>query len=197
VLLLIFLYQTTLPLPQQELFLLRWAAVPMEITTATDLDPRVPFPIVLTLVTSIFLHADLLHFSGNVLLLLLVAPSVERVLGAWASLGVFLVGGTLGALAQAWATPASLTNLVGASGAIAALIGAGLVIGCLPQYSRLVVFGWMGMQLAGLIDARVDLTGVTGGIAFWSHAVGLMCGIVVAALWRWHARRINPKIPPC
>lgn len=176
-LLLIFVYQTTLPQTEAELFILRWATVPVEVMEGTDLEPRVPFPIAGTLLTSLFLHAGWLHLAGNLLLIGLFGPPVERRAGPWLTLAIFLAGGALGAAAQVWAHPDSLVNLVGASGGGAALIGACLVAGRPPMALRLVFIAWATMQVAELVSTYGRLSGVEGGMALWSHAVGLAVGL--------------------
>lgn len=178
VLLLVHLYQVSLPPEARELFILRWAAVPMEIAETTDLAPTVPFPIAGTLLTSVFLHGGWLHLAGNLLLLALFSPPLERAAGPWATLGIFLAGGTLGALAQVLLYPASLVNLLGASGAGAALMGACLVAASPPMALRLVFIAWATMQGAELVSALGRLGGVEGGMALGSHLAGLAVGLV-------------------
>jgi membrane associated rhomboid family serine protease len=181
-LLLVFLYQSGLPQPDHDLFILRWAAVPMEVTEATDLEPHVPFPIAGTLTTSIFLHAGWLHLVGNLLLLGLFAPLYERAAGPWATLGVFVVGGTLGAAAQAYAHPDSLVNLVGASGGCAALMGAALVAARTPLALKMVFVAWLTIQIAEFASGFDRYDWIEGGMAVWSHAGGLAVGLLAGAL---------------
>lgn len=181
---LVHLYQSALPPDGQELFILRWSAVPMEIAEATDLEPRVPFPVAGTLLTSVFLHADWLHLASNLLLLALFAPRLERAAGPWATLAIFLAGGALGAAAQTVAHPNSLVNLVGASGGGAALMGACLVAARPPMALRLIFIAWATMQAAELVSRLTRGARVEDGAALWSHlaglAVGLLAGLLIA-----------------
>jgi membrane associated rhomboid family serine protease len=182
VLLLIFAYQAALPQTEADLFILRWATVPMEVMEQTDLEPHVPFPIAGTLLTSLFLHASWLHLAGNLLLLALFGPLLERRVGPWATLAIFVVGGVLGAAAQAASHPDSLVNLVGASGGGAALMGACLVAGRPPLALRLVFIAWATMQVAEFATTFDRFDWIEGGMALWSHAVGLGVGLVAGLI---------------
>lgn len=181
-LLLVYLYQAALPEREQTLFILRWSAVPMEIAEASDLEPQVPFPIAGTLLSSLFVHAGWLHLAGNLLLLALFAPRLERAAGPWATLAIFLAGGVLGAAAQVWAHPNSLVNLVGASGGGAALMGACLLAAGPPMALRLIFIAWATMQAVELVSRLGSAGGLERGTAVLSHLAGLAFGLAVGLL---------------
>jgi membrane associated rhomboid family serine protease len=185
--LLAFAYQATLTPEQRDLFILRWSVVPMEVFEATDLEPTVPFPIAGTLLSALFLHADLAHLLINMGLLLAFGPLIERRVGFWRALVIFLAGGLLGGLAQIAANPLTLASLLGASGAIAALIGAALIV---PRasYHTLIMVAWGSMQAAGLFDAMVNTRWISGGLAIWSHLGGLVAGALLMLIWRRYSR---------
>ena len=148
------------------------------------------------LVTAMFLHADILHFGGNMVFLWIFGDNVEDRLGHLPYLAFYLATGTLAALAQVAADPSSQVPMIGASGAIAAVMGAYFLL--YPQ-SRvltavfLIVFMdvieipalfflgvWFLLQLAQ--GALSSSAGVQGGIAFWAHAAGFAAGSLVG-LW--------------
>ena len=148
------------------------------------------------LFTAMFLHADILHFGGNMVFLWIFGDNVEDRLGHVRYLLFYLAVGALASLAQVAADPASQVPLIGASGAIAGVMGAYFLL--YPQ-SRvltavfLIVFMdvvevpaifflgvWFLLQLAQ--GALSSSAGVQGGIAFWAHATGFAAGALVG-LW--------------
>ncbi len=216
-------------------FTLAFAATPLEITANTDLDqmvpreervpvrdpfgqgvrvvPRVrniehfacPIPVRLTLLTSMFLHGSWMHLLGNMLYLWIVGDNVEEVLGGARYLIVYLACGLVGSLAQIMVNPESVTPTLGASGAIAGVMGAYVVwfphnqirvllfrfITVLPAI--LVIGGWIALQIwlgAGAIDPR---RGDTGGVAYLAHVGGAITGIFVAFLFYDDATYIKQR----
>jgi membrane associated rhomboid family serine protease len=151
------------------------------------------------LVTSIFLHAGWLHLLGNGLYLWVFGPRVERWLGAARYLVFFLAGGAVAGLAHAAAAPTSLVPTLGASGAIAALMGAYFVrwpqarvstLLVLPFFVRTVALrAWLylGLWIAWQLAAATTPAAAPdeGGVAWWAHVAGFALGAGVAlALWR-------------
>ena len=143
-----------------------------------------------------FLHADLLHFGGNMVFLWIFGDNVEDRLGHLRYLGFYLACGLLAAMAQVAADPSSQVPLIGASGAIAGVMGAYFL---LYPHSRvltavfLIVFMdvievpaifflgvWFLLQLAQGALGWSD--GIQGGVAFWAHAAGFTAGAAVG-LW--------------
>jgi rhomboid family protein len=146
-------------------------------------------------VTSMFVHSGWLHIGGNMLSLWIFGDNVEDRLGHGRFILFYLVVGLAAALVQTWAAPASRLPLVGASGAIAGVMGAYFV---LFPYSRVLVLVflfifidvveipaifvlgfWFLTQLTYGVGqlGRADV----GGVAFWAHAGGFLTGIV--AVW--------------
>jgi membrane associated rhomboid family serine protease len=144
------------------------------------------------LLTSLFLHADLLHFGGNMIFLWIFGDNVEDRLGHLRYLLFYLLTGGLAALAQVAADPSSLNPMIGASGAIAGVMGVYFLL--YPQ-SRvltavfLIVFMdvveipaifflgvWFILQLAQ------GALGSATGVAVWAHAAGFAAGALVG-LW--------------
>jgi membrane associated rhomboid family serine protease len=146
----------------------------------------------LSLVTSMFLHAGWAHAAGNLLSLWIFGDNVEDLLGHARFFVFYLATGAAAALAETWANPLSTVPLVGASGAIAGVMGAYLAM--FPGSRVLVLLFlflyvdvvevpavvfltlWFLLQLVG----GVGRTGAEGGVAFWAHAGGFLAGLLVA-----------------
>ncbi len=147
--------------------------------------------------TAMFLHAGILHLGGNMLYLWIFGDNVEDVLGHLPYLFFYLVGGIGATLAHVFTNPGSSIPTVGASGAIAAVLGAYLVL--YPQ-SRILTFIPIGFfLLLRMIPAAVVLLvwfilqlfqGVLalggpdiGGTAFWAHIGGFVFGVICALIF--------------
>lgn len=193
---LIFLYQSSLTQPQREIFILRWAVIPLEITENNDLQPTVPFPIAATLLTSLFLHGDLAHLSSNLFYLWVFSEPVERALGWLKHLLLYLLCGSGAALLHLAFNSTSLIPMLGASGAIAGLMAAHLVLR--PGLTvRLLVFGvWLIWNLVSALGTLPLQQQETGGTAFWPHIGGLAVGTAVAFLFRRSAAATAPAGAP-
>jgi membrane associated rhomboid family serine protease len=152
----------------------------------------------LAVVTSLFLHAGWLHLLGNMLYLWIFGNNIEDRLGRPAFLAFYLAGGLAAVGAQVLIDPASEIPMIGASGAIAATLGAYLVLFPRSRILSLVFLGffyqlieiravlvlgfWFVLQL---IDGVASLgESVEGGIAFWAHIGGFVLGVAVGLVLR-------------
>src|SRR3954453_13264932 len=115
-------------LSKPETFISQWGAVPREIVQGTHLPPTIGVPIYVTLLPSIFLHAGWLHLGGNMLYLWIFGDNVENAFGPVKYLLFYLVCGVVANLAQIALNIDSTIPGVGASGAIAGVMGAYLVM---------------------------------------------------------------------
>ena len=141
-----------------------------------------------TLITSMFLHANFMHVFGNMLFLFVFGDDIEEVLGHWRFLGFYLACGVVGGLAFVLSDPTSTTELIGASGAVAGVISAYLLfrpcakvfclLGLIPLRIRAywVVGSWAVLQVYEVSSRAQD------GVAYWAHVGGLIAG---AALFVW------------
>jgi membrane associated rhomboid family serine protease len=211
-----------------EEFTRAFAMTPWEVTNNEDLDqpvPRVipvlvrdpfggvrrelrevaldhypcPIPVRWTLLTSMFLHGSWIHLLGNMLYLWIVGDNVEEVLGPFRYLIVYLACGLMGSLAQIAVAPQSDVPTLGASGAIAGIMGA-YVVWFPHNQIRMLVFrfitvlpasiaigGWIALQIwmgAGSFHRGGDV----GGVAYLAHVGGALTGIFVAFLFVADAR---------
>jgi len=181
-----------------ERFFDQWGAVPSKITAAIDSGDWFSAA-TLGIFTSMFLHAGWLHILGNMLYLWIFGNNVEDRLGRIPFLVFYLVGGIVAALAQVVIDPTSSNPLVGASGAIAAALGAYIVLfpGArilslvflgffyqLLEVPALVILGfWFVLQLISGV-ASLGAQTAEGGVAFFAHIGGFALGLVVGVLVR-------------
>jgi membrane associated rhomboid family serine protease len=184
-----------------------WGVVPARLAAAWGRGDFLGWDTV-TLVTSQFLHGGWLHLLGNMLYLWIFGNNVEDRLGRAGFVIFYLAGGVLAGLAQVAVDPGSNLPTIGASGAIAATLGAYLVFFPGARVTSLVFLGffyqlinipavvvlgfWFVLQL---IDGLASL-GVTqvGGVAFFAHIGGFVAGAAVAWL-AVAARRAGPVGP--
>ena len=184
--------------PALESFFRQWGAVPADVTTALETGNYLG-QATIGMVTSMFLHGSWLHLLGNMLFLWIFGNNVEDRLGSFAFALFYLVGGIAAALTQVVIDPQSTVPLVGASGAIAAALGAYIVLfpGArilsivflgffyqLLEVPALVVLGyWFALQLISGFGAFGAET-AQGGVAFFAHIGGFVLGVAVGLLLR-------------
>ncbi len=148
------------------------------------------------MVTSMFLHGGWLHLAGNMLFLWVFGAPVEDRLGSGRFLALYVLGGLAAATAQIAVAPDSLAPMIGASGAIAAVLGAYLylfprsrvltavpivvvfVFWRLPAVLFLVV--WFAMQFASGVASIETGQALYGGVAYWAHIGGFLAGVALA-----------------
>ena len=182
-------------------FIEKWAFIPSQFFAN-------PLPNVITIFTSMFMHAGWLHLLGNMLYLWIFGDNVEDRLGHLAYLNFYLAGGFIAAAAHVLFNPHSTVPTVGASGAIGAVLGAYLVfyprariytfipIGFwarLRLVPAVVVLGlWFVLQLfSGFasLDAKADV----GGTAFWAHIGGFLFGLLIGFLFKPNKSESDPR----
>jgi membrane associated rhomboid family serine protease len=193
---LVFAFQLTLPEEDLRLFVQLYGVVP------AALDP-------LTLVTSMFLHGGWLHFLGNMLYLWIFGDNVEDRVGHGRFLAFYLLCGVAAALAQVAVNPGSRVPMVGASGAIAGVMGAYFVLFPHSRILTLVPFFfywelvevpavlflgfWFVLQFLSGVGSLAPMTAEdVGGIAFWAHVAGFAVGAgLIRFLRRPERRRVE------
>ena len=179
-------------------FFRRWGAMPADISAAIQAGDFASQAIV-GIFTSMFLHAGFLHILGNMLFLWIFGNNVEDRLGPLVFLAFYVAGGVAAALAQVAIDPDSTVPLVGASGAIAAALGAYIVLfpGArilslvflgffyqLLEVPAIIVLGyWFGLQLLSGVGA-LDAETAQGGVAFFAHIGGFVFGLAIGLLIR-------------
>jgi membrane associated rhomboid family serine protease len=168
-------------------FVRRWAVIPIHIEHGRNL---------VTLVTGTFLHAGWLHILGNMVFLWAFGPGIEDAMGRARYLVFYLTGGVVAMLAQVAGIPGSHVPCLGASGAIAAVMGAFIVM--FPRNrirslvwilifirvtyipAALLIGVWFLIQLLSVGSVA---TVQSGGVAYLAHVGGFLFGVVTARLW--------------
>jgi membrane associated rhomboid family serine protease len=171
-----------------------WGLVPATLVEALRAGNWLSQP-VLAVVTSMFLHGGWAHILGNMLFLWIFGGRVEDRLGRLRFLAFYLVGGVAAAAGQTLANPASADPMIGASGAISAVLGAYLVLYPRSRIQSLVFLGFFYQLLAvpaaalliywfvlQVIDGLAALghTDLTGGVAVFAHIAGFVVGAAMA-----------------
>ncbi len=169
-------------------FIERWSVVPKRLVAHPGAD-------FLTIFTSIFMHGGWLHLGGNMLYLWIFGDNVEDRFGHAKYLLFYLLCGIGATLAQVMANTASGIPNLGASGAIAGVLAAYLLLfpkgqvrvlmgrGVVPMPALVVIGFWILLQFVNGIGA-IAQTAETGGVAYMAHIGGFIAGLLLAFLFR-------------
>lgn len=183
-------------------FPLDWGLVPRVLT---DLDPLHG---ALTIFTSMFLHGGWLHLLGNLWFLWIFGPAVEDVLGHARFAALYLLGGVAAAAAQVMFDPSSTAPMIGASGAIGAVLAAFVSLYPMRRISTIFVplplvfaipsfvfvLEWFALNLFQGIGALGWHPDAAGGVAWWAHVGGFLSGLLLVRLL--FPRRDDDRIDP-
>ncbi|MWD27556.1 rhomboid family intramembrane serine protease [Aquicoccus sp. SCR17] len=165
------------------LFYADWAMIPARVSAGEGW---------YTFVTSMFLHGGWMHLLGNMLFLWIFGDNLEDEMGHLPYLGFYLAGGVGAGLAHYITAPGAMVPTVGASGAIAAVMGGYLLLFPRAKVDVLFIFivffkiiplpawimlgVWFGLQLFNGMGATPE----SGGVAYWAHAGGFVIGLVLS-----------------
>jgi membrane associated rhomboid family serine protease len=169
-------------------FIEHWSVVPRRLLA----NPGADFP---TIFTSMFMHAGWLHLGGNMLYLWIFGDNVEDSFGHLKFLIFYLLCGIAATLAQlAFSTGSNVPNL-GASGAIAGVLGSYILLfprgqvkvlmgrGVIPMPALVVIGLWIVLQFVSGIGSITN-TAETGGVAYMAHIGGFLAGVILTFLLR-------------
>jgi membrane associated rhomboid family serine protease len=211
---LVFILQFT----QGDRFTLGYAAVPYEIINNTDLvGPRGgipqapgPAPIWLTLFSSMFMHGGFMHIASNMLFLWVFGDNIEDNFGHIKFVVFYLICGLIASFSQILLDPQSIIPTLGASGAIAGVLGAYLVMFPRNRVHSLLPLGiiwttvevpawvmlglWIVMQFFSQVAAITSHTAQTrsGGVAYMAHIGGFIAGMILVFLFRTRQKNRGP-----
>lgn len=173
-------------------FVVRWSYTPVEIISGRNL---------ITLLTAMFMHAGLLHIGGNMIFLWAFAPEIEDSMGRFRFSVFYLVGGLIASMAQIMMIPDSNVPNLGASGAIAAVMGVFLVSFPFDRIRTLVFLGlfvtvtmvpavllvglWFLLQLFSEVGSFSRRGGA--GVAYMAHVGGFVFGMLTGRLFMWRS----------
>jgi len=193
---LVFLYQASLG-SAEERFIASFAAVPAEWFRPGTVvgDPGVP-PF-LTVLTSMFLHANAMHLGGNMLYLWIFGNNIEDVMGHGRFIVFYVLCGVAAMFAHAVTAPESTVPMIGASGAISGVLGAYLLLFPRARVQVLILLGvftrivpvpalyvlgfWIVMQV---INGAFSWGGLGGGVAWFAHIGGFAVGLALIKVFQ-------------
>jgi membrane associated rhomboid family serine protease len=194
----VFVYQIFFVPGGAEPFILRLGFIPYEITHATDLGPENLVPVPLTIITSMFIHGGWLHLLSNMLYLWIFGDNVEDILGHFKYLVFYFMCGVTASLTHGFLNLSSQVPTIGASGAIAGVLGAYmflfprarirtlLVLFVLVQVvsiPAIILLGyWILIQVLSGITEFGSRT--TSGIAWFAHVGGFVTGLVLITMMK-------------
>src|SRR5690349_13586353 len=183
----IYLFGVTLTDRSRDAFIIAFGLVPAYFS-------------VLNVFTSMFVHGGLAHIAGNMLFLWIFGDNVEDRLGHTRFLFFYLLCGFVAAMAQTLLQPNSLVPMVGASGAIAGVMGAYLVL--YPHSRVLMLFPfpvfvfelpavvflaiWFLLQFLNAVSQLpfFERDVISGGVAFWAHVMGFVAGLILVVIMK-------------
>ncbi len=188
----VFIYQMTLGAQGAEAFIYMTAAIPYEITRFIGAPPRSVVPPPFTILTSMFVHGGLFHIAGNMLFLWIFGDNVEDTLGHFRFVIFYLFTGTVASLAHVMMEPASTVPMIGASGAIAGVLGAYFILFPKANIKTLIFFFFVSVVripavvfLGFWFVLQLLSSGAAGGgIAWYAHIGGFIAGAAIVLLLR-------------
>ncbi len=224
---LVFVFQFFMSDIEDLAFVYRFGLIPDELTggalfemvrfgTAQGpqlVDVASPVPTWMTVFTSKFLHGGFLHAAGNMLFLWVFGDNIENRLGRTRFIAFYLGAGVAAALAQVAVNTDSQVPMIGASGAVAGVLGAYLVLYPRSRINTLLMLGWFimmrripalwligfwsALQIFGGLGSLASPDG--GGVAYFAHLGGLAAGVALGGASRfragWHVipRQFRPR----
>lgn len=188
----VFLFQFSLIPAQQNAFVLHYGSIPQEILHGQDL---------FTLVTSQFLHGGWGHLIGNMMFLWVFADNIEATVGYLKFIVFYIGGGIVASLTHSILSYDSMIPCVGASGAIAACLGAYLVMFPTSKIKLFVVFIFSSINVPAILFLGIWIlqqfmsgmgtlgatTSDTSGVAYWAHIGGFVFGVLGGFMFRGKA----------
>ena len=187
----VFIYEVALPQSAEQAMTLAFGTVPARIPSflAGHTSFEVAF---LPLLTSMFLHGGILHLAGNMLFLWIFGDNVEDFFGHFTYLLFYLACGIGGGLVHVLFNMSSPVPAIGASGAIAGVLGAYIFlypgarvltlvfIFLVPLPAVIVLGGWFVLQVLEAFNTLGMGPRASGGVALWAHVGGFLIGLLIA-----------------
>lgn len=195
---LVFIYQASLGEGFNR-FIYSMGLIPFEISHFTDLYPPGPSPIYLTILYSMFIHGSLFHLIGNMLFLWIFGNNIEDFFGRIPFIIFYLICGLVAAFTQILFNPNSTIPMVGASGAIAGVMGGYLILYHRARVTTVLIFGffirlvkipalfflgfWIIYQFLYGISS-LSISSGEGGVAWFAHIGGFICGLILTKVYK-------------
>lgn len=201
---LVYMFEFTLGENGFQMFTYKWGLIPVELTSGVELTPEMNTSSVANLFTSMFMHGGLLHLGGNMLYLWIFGNNIEDRLGRIKFIMFYLASGLAAALAFIATDPGGEVPMVGASGAIAGVLGAYLISYPKARVQTLIfimyfiriaripalyVLGfWFLLQVINGLPSLGSQGG--GGVAWFAHIGGFIFGVIVFKFFVKKAPRV-------
>ena len=202
---LVFLYELSLTALAADRFFNDYAVIPAALDHWVQHPHGLRVPV--TVVTAAFLHASLLHLAGNMVYLWVFGDNVEDALGHIPYLAFYLIAAVGAVALQVAVDTSSAVPMLGASGAIAGVLGGYLILYpgakvdvflfpfLLPVPAWVLIIFWFVMQLVSGL-ATISDTSAGSGVAFWAHVGGFITGLAIMLAARpWVAAHKSPSRP--
>lgn len=205
----VFMFELSLSERALDRFIFQWGVVPQQLLAALAHPSVRGWGEFATLITSQFIHGGWAHLIGNMLFLYIFGDNVEDVLGGWGYLIFYLGCGVLAGLLQVFALAPFLGRVaipsIGASGAIAGVLGAYMVLYPNARVQVLVPLFWLTVfevpalwllglwfiqQFLGGLAALNPIAAQAGGVGFWAHIGGFVAGAFMILPFRGRARHL-------
>lgn len=185
-------------------FLADWGIVPRLVTDYFDNPGSYPYRVLFTPITAMFIHGGWLHILGNMIFLWVFGDNVEDAIGHLSYLFFYLLAGIAAATAQIWIDTSSTVPIVGASGAIAGVLGAYIVLypratiatvifpiffWAFPIPAFVLIGLWFLLQLLSGAASIGTAVGASEGVAWFAHIGGFLAGLILV----WVFRESRPK----
>ena len=199
----VFLYELSLRSRQLDNLIVTWGVIPQNILLGLTHPIQAPIALWATLITSQFIHAGWAHILGNMLFLWVFGDNIEDILGHFGYLIFYLVSGIAAGIVQVVVSGPVLIPSIGASGAIAGVLGAYFILYPWAKISILFplfilfwtidipaifVIGWWFVQQF-FYGIGVLSSAAGSGIAFWAHIGGFVAGLILILPFIGRARR--------
>ena len=176
-------------------FVQHWSVIPADIVAGRHW---------ITILTAMFMHGGWMHIIGNMVFFWAFGPEIEDAMGPFRYLAFYLLSGLVASIAQIVIDPSSTVPNLGASGAIAGVMGAFLITYPRDEIRTLLIIGWFikltvlpAALLIGLWFLIQLFSGIgsiasvqSGGVAYMAHIGGILFGVVTARLFE-NPRRIS------
>lgn len=179
-------------------FIKQWSVIPADIVAGRHW---------VTILTAMFMHGSWLHILGNMVFLWAFGPEIEDAMGPLRYFAFYLLSGLVASVAQIAAMPGSTVPNLGASGAIAGVMGAFLITYPRDQIKAVLIFGWFARitvipaalligfwfltQLFSQVGAVADVQ--SGGVAYMAHVGGFIFGAVTGRVFEGFRRNAEKE----
>ncbi|UUY04892.1 rhomboid family intramembrane serine protease [Svornostia abyssi] len=175
-------------------------------------EPESQPPAFVTAISSIFLHGSILHLAGNMLFLWIFGNNIEDAMGRVKFVAFYFIGGFAALAAQVLIDPEATAPMVGASGAVAGVLGAYaaiyprarvvtlifiVIIFTVIELPAFLMLGlWFAQQIAlGAAELSGPLSQEGGGVAYFAHIGGFVAGAVLIKLFATNIKPVPPRVP--